>query len=85
VDALVGGMLAGHAGTTGKVKASPLVLVNGTTGAGFDLVSSTLVKSSSSVAKIYFLGGTAALTEDSAKAVLNNWASATLGTWKITD
>jgi putative cell wall-binding protein len=85
VDALVGGMLAGHVGASGKTKASPLVLVNGTTGAGFDLVNSTLIKSSSNVSKIYFLGGTAALTEDSAKAVLDNWASSTLGTWKITD
>jgi putative cell wall-binding protein len=83
-DALVGGMLAGKTGST-KVNVSPIVLVDGTSGAGFDLASKTLSLSTNaaSIKRIYFLGGESALTPTTMNAILNNWTSSTIGTWSI--
>jgi putative cell wall-binding protein len=68
-DALVGGMLAGKNNV-------PLLLVDGTSGAGFDYTKNTVSLKTSSCKDIYFLGGIKSVTAETVAAITGNWSSA---------
>lgn len=75
-DALVGGMLAGRQNQNAETlqyKAAPILLIDGTSGAGFDFTRYNYTNPDYGISMLYFLGGTSALTDTTKAAVLNNW------------
>jgi len=65
-DALAAGMLAGK-------YSAPVLLINGTSGAGFDYVAENYTLADNEVEGLYFLGGTFAMPQATINAVLANW------------
>jgi putative cell wall-binding protein len=73
-DSLVSSMLqARYKKADGSSAAAPILLVDGTSGAGFDLVKNEYVKAD--ISMLYVAGGTAAVSEETAAAVMSNWSS----------
>jgi putative cell wall-binding protein len=90
-DALVGGMLQGRASTIldgynasgvsveKEYFGAPILLVDGTSGAGFTLTTDELTKASANVSQLWILGGTAAVTPETQNAITGNWKTAKEG------
>jgi putative cell wall-binding protein len=90
-DALVGGMLQGRMETdvsdyfdaNGQQAVlaigAPILLVDGTSGAGFTLTTDELTKASANVSQLWILGGTAAVTTETQNAITGNWKTAKEG------
>jgi len=81
-DALASGMLAGTIdldgtmGTTDKTSVAPILLVDGTSGAGFNLVKSDYA-TTDTVNSLYFVGGSNVIPAATINKIVNNWANPT--------
>ena len=60
---------------TSVTVAAPILLVDGTSGAGFDLVESDYAKTSNNVSMLYVLGGTSAVTAATVAKITGNWTT----------
>jgi hypothetical protein len=58
---------------------APILLVDGTSGAGFTLTADELTKASANVSQLWILGGTAAVTTETQNAITGNWKTAKEG------
>ncbi|MCI1721808.1 MAG: cell wall-binding repeat-containing protein [Lachnospiraceae bacterium] len=68
VDALSAGQLTG-------MTDSPILLVSGTSGYGFNYVKNTYVKADSEVTSLYMVGGTSVIPATTVSALLSGWAN----------
>jgi hypothetical protein len=77
-DPLVSSMLqAQYTKEDGKMATAPVLLVDGTSGAGFDLVRTAYTVASNDVNMLYVIGGTAAVPETTANAIMSSWDNIT--------
>lgn len=77
-DPLVSAMLqAQYKKSNNDPATAPVLLVDGTSGAGFDLVKTAYAVASNDVDMLYVIGGTGAVSETTANAIMSNWDNIT--------